>query len=114
MNDEIKRNNIKDTYFTEENYPFKVKPKFSTLGKIIEIKPFFIGSKIIFLPVDSVRNVLGFDVVTFFEKYNLSPNRVDKLSFDNIFLETDIAQRMSFNCKRSEILHNFTIDIDLC
>ena len=48
----------------------------------------------------------------FYEKqYNLSPNRVDILSFDNIFIETDIAGGLIFRGKRSGIIHNFTKDV---
>ena len=34
------------------------------------------------------------------------------LSFDNIFIETDIAQGMIFNGRRSGIIHKFTMDVD--
>ena len=34
------------------------------------------------------------------------------LSFDNIFLETDIAQGMFPKGKRTEAIHNFTMDVD--
>ena len=44
-------------------------------------------------------------------KKNLSPNPVDILPYCNIFLETDIAQGMISEGKRSEIIHNFTMDI---
>ena len=37
LNDEIKRIIIDDEHFTEENYPYNIKPNFSTLGSIIEI-----------------------------------------------------------------------------
>ena len=46
------------------------------------------------------------------EEYNLSDYPVDILSFDNIFLECDIAQGMIFRGKRSGIIHNFTMDVD--
>ena len=39
LNDEIKRIIIDEEHYTEANYPFKIKPKFSTLGSIIEISP---------------------------------------------------------------------------
>ena len=39
-------------------------------------------------------------------------NPVDILSFDNIFLETDIAQGLIFQGKRSGVIHNFTMDVD--
>ena len=39
-------------------------------------------------------------------------NPVDILSFDNIFIETDIAQGMIFKGKRTGIIHNFTMDVD--
>ena len=34
---------------------------------------------------DSMRDLLGFHAIILYEEYNLSPNRVDVLSFDNIF-----------------------------
>ena len=37
LNDEIKRIIINDEHFTEDTYPFVIKPIFSTLGSIIEI-----------------------------------------------------------------------------
>ena len=46
------------------------------------------------------------------ERNNLSSNPVDIISFDNIFIETDIAQGMIFEGRRSGIIHNFTMDID--
>ena len=61
---------------------------------------------------DSIRGLLGFDKTTIYEEYNLSPNPVDILSFDNMFLECSIAQGMIFRGKRSGIIHNFTMDVD--
>ena len=37
LDDELKRINIDLDHYTEANYPFKMKPTFSTLGSIIEI-----------------------------------------------------------------------------
>ena len=37
---------------------------------------------------------------------------VEILSFDNIFLHTDIAKGMIFRGKRTGIIHNFTLDVD--
>ena len=42
----------------------------------------------------------------------MPPKPVDIISFDNIFIETDIAKGMIFQGKRSGILHNFTMDVD--
>ena len=85
MNKEIKRIVNEEGHFTEEDYPFTIKPNFSTLGSIIEIsKQELLVS---FLPDDSIREILGFNAVTLYEKYNLSPNTVDIISFD-IFIET--------------------------
>ena len=92
LNDEFKRSNIKEGYFTEENYQFVIKPNFSTLGSLFEFKLSSIGSQISFIPGDSPGDLLGFDAVTSFEKYILSPNPVGFLSFDNIFLECVIVQ----------------------
>ena len=47
-----------------------------------------------FLPEDIIGDILGFNASTIYEEYNLSPNPVDILLFDNIFLECDIAQCM--------------------
>ena len=77
LNDEIKRILIKDDYFTEENYPFIVKPNFSTLCSFLEIKPNFFGTHI--TPDDSIRDLLGLDSVVLYEKHNLSQSPVDVL-----------------------------------
>ena len=57
-------------------------------------------------------NLLGFNEIILYDEYNLSPNPVDILSFDNIFLETDIAQGKIFEGKRSGNIHNFAMDVD--
>ena len=36
LDDEIERNFIEKGHYTESNYPFRVKPNFSTLGSIVE------------------------------------------------------------------------------
>ena len=110
LNNEIKRIIIDQEYYTETNYPFNIKPNFSTLGSIIEISTQ--GPVISFIPDDSIRGLLGFNKTTIFEEYNLSPHPVNILSFDNIFIETDIAKGMIFRGKRSGIIMNFTMDID--
>ena len=110
LNNEIKRIIINDEYYTEANYPFSIKPNFSTLGSIIEISTQ--GPVKTFVPDDSIRDLLGFNKTTIFEEYNLSPNPVDILSFDNIFLECDIAQGMIFKGRKSNIIHNWTMTVD--
>ena len=110
LNDEIKRIIIDKEHYTEANYPFRIKPNFSTLGSIVEIKPQ--GPIIGFVFDDSIGNLLGFDETILYEEYILSPNPVDIPSFDNIFIETDIAQGMIFKGKRTGIIHNFTMDVD--
>ena len=110
LNNEIKRIIIDEGHYTEATYPFTIKPNFSTLGSIIEISTQ--GPIITFIPDDSIRDLLGFNKTTIFEEYNLSPNPIDILSFDNIFLECNIAQGMIFRRRRSGIIHNFTMDVD--
>ena len=61
---------------------------------------------------DSIGSLLGFNETIIWEEYILSANPVDILSFDNIFIETDIAQGMIFKGKRTGIIHNFTMDVD--
>ena len=109
LNNEIERNIFAGVHFTESNHPFTIKPNFSTPGFWVEIsrqEPF-----VSFLLDDSIKNFLGLNAVTLYEKCNLSPNRVAIFSFDNIFVETDRAQGMTSE-RRSEIIHNFTVDFD--
>ena len=110
LNDEIKRIIINDEYFTKDTYPFVIKPNFSTLGSIIEISNE--ESAISFKAGDSIGSLLGFNKRSIYEEYNLSDNPVDIFSFDNIFIETDIAQGIIFKGRRSRTIHNFTMDVD--
>ena len=110
LNNEIKRIIIDEGHYTEANYPFTIKPNFSTLGSIIEISPQ--GSIISFMFDDSIKDLLGFNARTLYEEYTPSDHPVDIISFDNIFLECNIAQGMIFKGKRSGVIHNFTMDVD--
>ena len=110
LNDEIKRIIIDEEHYTEANYPFKIKPNFSTLGSIIEISPQ--GLIISFMFDDSIKDLLGFQAIKLYEEYNLSTNPVDILSFDNIFLECDIAQGMIIKGRKSNIIHIWTMTVD--
>ena len=110
LNDEIKRIIIDEGYYTELEYPFHIKPDFNTLGSIIEISPQ--GPVISFSPNDSIGDLLGFNKTTIYEEYNISPNPVEIISFDNIFIACDIARGMIFKGKRTGIIHNFTMDVD--
>ena len=58
LNNEIERIIIDEEHYTETNYPFSIKPIFSTLGSIIEISTQ--GPVITFVPDDSIRDLLGF------------------------------------------------------
>ena len=108
--DEIKRILIDESQYNEAEYPFRIKPNFSTLSSFVEILPkrAIIG----FVFDDNISNLLGFNETTLCGEYNLSPNPVDILSFDNHFLETDIAQGMIFTGKRFGIIHKLTWDVD--
>ena len=110
LNDEIKRIIIDEEHYTEVNYPFKIKPNFSTLGSIIEISPQ--GPILSFMFDDSIKDLLGFHAITLYEEYTLSTNQVVILSFDSIFLECDIAQGMIFKGRKSNIIHNWTMTVD--
>ena len=95
-------------HYTQENYPYKIKPNFSSLGSFVEISPQ--GSIISFVFDDSIGSLLGFNETILWESYNLSPNPVDILLFD-IFIETDIARGLIVKGKRSGIIHNFAMDV---
>ena len=110
LNKEIKRIIIDEGYFTTSDYPFLIKPNFSTLRCIIEISNE--ESAISFSPDVSIRDLLRFNKTTVYEKNNLSPNPVDIISFDNIFIEPNIAQGMIFKQKRTGIIHNFTMTVN--
>ena len=110
LNKEIKRIVIDEEHYTEANYPFTIKPNFSTLGTIIEMSPQ--GPIISFMFDDSIRDLLGFNARALYEEYTPSNYPVDILSFDNFFLECNIAQGKIFRGKRSGIIHNFTMDVD--
>ena len=97
-------------HYSENEHPFTIKPNFSTLGSIIEISPQ--GPLISFVFIDSIGNLLAFHETKLYEENILSKNPVDILSFDNIFLECDIAKGMIFKGKRSGRIHNFTKDVD--
>ena len=110
MDDEIKRINIDKDHYTEAKYPFKIKPNFSTLGSIVELLPQ--GPIIGFVFDDNIGNLLGFNETILWEIYNLSPNPVNILSFDNIFIESDIVEGMIFRGKRTGIIHNWSMDFN--
>ena len=97
LNDEIKKIIIDKGHYSKDDFPFTIEPNFSSLGSIIEIKPqrAIIG----FVYDDSVRNFLGFHEIMLFKVYNLSQNPVDILSFENVFLECDIAKGLIFISK---------------
>ena len=109
LDKELKRISISEEHYTQANYPFKIKPNFSTLGSIIEISSQ--GPIISFMFDDSIRDLLGFNARTLYEEYNLSPDPVDIISFNIIFIETDIVKAMTFKGKRSGIIMNFTMSV---
>ena len=94
LDKENKRIIIDQGYYTEINYPFKIKPNFSTLGSIIEISEQ--GPLIAFSPNDSMRDLLGFKLKAINEECNLSDYRVDILSFDKYFHTHKYCSRNDF------------------
>ena len=86
----------------------KKKPNFSTLGSFKKTSPQ--GPIKSFLFDDSIRDLLAFHAITLYEAYNLSHNRVEILSFDNIFIHTNIAQGVIFKSQKSGIVHTFTMN----
>ena len=110
LDNEIKRIIIDKGHYTEVENPFTIKPNFSTLGSIIEIEPQ--GAIFGFVFDNSIRNLLGFRETMLFKENNLSDKPVDILSFNNIFLENDIAKGTLFRGERSNIIHNWTMTVD--
>ena len=101
LNTEIKRIIIDKGFFTIEDYPFRIKPNFNTLGSVIELKPFgpIKGQIISFVFNDCIGKLLGFNETILYKEYNISSDPVDILSFDNFFKHTDIAQGRIFKGK---------------
>ena len=110
LNDEIRRIIIDEGHYTELDYSFYIKPYFSALRSNIEISPQ--GPVITFDTDDSIGELLGFNKTTIYGEYNLSQNPDDIISFDSIFIETEVARGMIFRGKRSGIIHNFTMDVN--
>ena len=90
MNKDFKGFFITEDHFNDSNYSFTIKPNFSSLGSIIEISRH--ESLYIFGHGECLQDPLGLNASTIGEEYNLKPIPVDILSFDNTFLETDLAQ----------------------
>ena len=110
LNNEIERIIIDKEHYTDARYPFTIKPNFSKLGSIIENSPQ--RPIVSYMFDDSIRDFLGFNARTLYEEYTSSSNPVDILSFDNIFLEIDVAQGLIFKSKRSGINHKWTLTVD--
>ena len=62
LNNEFKKIIIDEEHYSEANYPFTIKPNFSTLGSIIQISAQ--GPVITFVPDDSIGNLLGSNKTT--------------------------------------------------
>ena len=110
LNNEIKRIFIEEEHSTELTYSFHIKANFSKLGSIIDIQPQEPIVRLVF--EDSTGKLLGFHETILYKNYNQSKNPVDILSYDNIFIRTNIAQGLIFRGKRSGIIHYFTTDVD--
>ena len=106
----MKRIIIDEGHYSENEYPFHIKPKFSLLSSVMDISQQ--GPIIIFMFDDSIKDLLGFNARTLYDEYNFSTNPVDILSVDNIFLECDLAQRMIFKGRKSNTIHNWTMTVD--
>ena len=108
---EIERICINVGHLTDDDYPFKLKPNFSTLGGIIDIDV-AIGGQFSSMHNDSIGDLIGLKWKEIHKEYKYSDYPVDILSFDNIYLECDIAQGIIFWGKLSNFIHNFTLDVD--
>ena len=110
LNIEFRRIIIDEELYTESDYPYQIKTIVSTLGSFIETSPQ--GPLISFVFEDSIRNLLGFNESILYKDYNPSPNPLDILSFDKIFLECDIVNGMIYKQKRSGTIHNWPITVN--
>ena len=80
----------------------------------MEISSINTGTPIAFTSDESMRDLLANKPVELHEQDNLFDYPFDILSFDNIFIETNIAEGMIFKSRQTGIIHNFTMDVDPC
>ena len=111
LDDEIRRIISEKGHYSESDYPFRIKPNFSTLGSIV--KTLTPGPQISFVFDDSIGILLGFNEILLWGESNLSDKPLDNLSFDKFFIECNIAQGMIFKGKRSRRIHNWTRTVGL-
>ena len=102
---------LNDEINPEANNRSKIRPNFLTLGNNIEISSNITGTQIASIPNNSMRYLLVFKPVTIHAEQNLSHYPVDVLTFDDIFLQTDIPQGMIFIRNRSRKNHFFAMDV---
>ena len=105
FNNEIKGIIVDEGHFTEAKCPFTIMLKLSTVRSPVEISEQ--GAVITSVPDDSIGSFLGFKKTTIYGEYNLLPNPVDILTFDNVFLVFDNADGIIFGGKRSGIFHDW-------
>ena len=72
--------------FYRSNLSISNKTIFLKFRFFIEILSNVTRTQIIFVLDDSIGDYLGFDLIVINQKNNLSPNLVDILSFNNVFL----------------------------
>ena len=88
---------------------FQISPNFTTQGSIIEIDD---GWEANFTYAGTIRIIPGFDATKVSENYKLSDHPVDIISFDNIFVECEVAQGMIINGKINRVIHKFMMDVN--
>ena len=104
---EIERLMVLNGDFDGQSFPFTIKPNFQTQGSIMEIED---GWEVDFIYAGTLRIILEFDARIVSGKNNLSDHLVDIISFANFFV--DVARGMIVNGKRSDPIHNFTMDVN--
>ena len=110
LNNEIRRIIIDNSHYNKDEYPFMIRPNFSTLGSITEKS--LQGPTIGFVFDDNIGNLVGFHETILYKEYHLLHNPVDMSSFNNFFLESDFAKGMIFKGKRSGFIHNWTMAVN--
>ena len=70
------------------------------------------GSQIAFTPDEKIPDLTGNKPVKLHNENIFSYYPFDIQSFDNIFLETDFAQGMIYEAKRSGVTSSFIMDVD--
>ena len=114
INDEIKRQmevngHTKNNPSEYDDYYIHLEANDNTQKSIIIILD--TNYSVDLTPSNSLASLLGFVPRILTGSYNTSENKVDIISFNNVFIYCDIVRGAYWNGKRTHILHSFSLNV---